>query len=75
MEQKEASSQKHFSIIYHIINPIIASLITYFFLWVLKDFLLLNFIFTSLNLTIIGFLVLVIAMIIISWYLPYNFKT
>ncbi len=65
-------AQKHFSIIYHIINPLIASLITFFFLWVLQDFLLLTFIYSNLTMTIIGFLSLFIAMIAISWYLPQN---
>lgn len=71
-ESKDIHSQKHFSIVYHIISPFLASVITFFFLWALKSLLLLDFIFQDLTMTIIGFIVLTIIMIIVSWYLPQN---
>ena len=72
MENLDTQSQKHFSIIYHLFNPLIASLITFLFLWLLKDLLLLDFFFNNITRTIIGFLILILCMILISWYLPQN---
>ena len=61
---------KKFSLVFNIINPIIASLITYFFVFLLKDLLLLDFIFNDQVTTIIGFLCLSFAMIVTSMSIP-----
>ena len=73
MEQNQKLPKQHLSLNYHFINPIIASAITFFFLWVLQDFLLLSFVFSNVQMTTLGFIILSISMIVISWYLPpYN---
>jgi hypothetical protein len=71
-EKLVITDHKRFSFVLHLFNPIIASLITFFFLWILQDFLLLNFLYEDGLVTLIGFITLTIVMITISWFLPQN---
>lgn len=64
------SNSKQFSIIYNIINPVIAGSITYFFVFLLQDLLLMNFLFQNEISTVIGFISLIFGMILISMIIP-----
>lgn len=57
-------------IIYNFINPVIASSITFFFIFLLKDLLLLNFLFVNEVSLSLGYLFLLGIMVIISLMIP-----
>ena len=65
---------KHFSLVFHLFNPIIASLITFFFIFLLQDLLLIKFIFENVEMSIFLFILLTSLMIITSYKIPQQKK-
>ena len=61
---------RNINLSYHIIGPFIASIILFFFIFILQDLLFLRDLFESPMFLVLSFIMLWIGMTILSWILP-----
>ena len=75
MEKTIIPGSKNFSVVIHVLNPFIATLITYFFIFLLQDLLLIAFIFADIGTSVFLFILLLVLMVITSYIIPQNNPT
>lgn len=70
MSSSPEAHSSSFSIVYNLVGPLLATILTYFFIFLLQDMLMLDFLFVDLFSTSVGFVVLLAGMVVIGWFLP-----